>query len=125
VNTLDLARTAYAAPGTPARTARGAEYEIIAQITRCLRAADRRRKEAFPAFAEALHDNVRLWTALASDVAEPDNALAPELRARIIYLYEFTLHQSQAALSSDAPVDVLVDINTAVMRGLRGGSEDA
>lgn len=125
MNTLDLARTAYAAPGTPARTPRGAEYEVIAQITRRLRASDRKRTEAFPAFAEALHDNVRLWTALASDVAESDNALSPDLRARIVYLYEFTMHQSDAALSTGAPIDVLIDINTAIMRGLRGGSGDA
>ncbi len=125
MNSLDLAKSAYATQGTAIRTARGAEYEIIAQVTRRLRAADRRRKEAFPAFAEALHDNVRLWTALASDVAEPDNALPAQLRARIVYLYEFTMHQSQAVLSSGASIDVLIDINTAIMRGLRGGSEDA
>lgn len=125
MNTLELAQTAYAAPGIPTRTARGAEYEVIARITRRLRAADKQRREAFPAFAEALHDNVRLWTALASDVAEPGNALPDDLRARIIYLYEFTMHHSQAVLGEGAPVDVLVDINTAVLRGLRGGSEAA
>ncbi|MBI1217224.1 MAG: flagellar biosynthesis regulator FlaF [Rhodobacteraceae bacterium] len=125
MNALDLAKSAYATVGTPLRSARATEYEVIAQITRRLRATERRRKDAFPAFAEALHDNLRLWTTLANDVADPENRLTPALRARIFYLYEFTMRQSRLALGTDAGVEVLVDINTAVMRGLRGGGEDA
>lgn len=125
MNALDLAKTAYATASTPLRTARGMEYEVIAQITRRLRATERRRLEAFPAFAEALHDNLRLWTTLASDVADSDNRLSPTLRARIFYLYEFTMRHSRQALGDGAGVGVLIDINTAVMRGLRGGGEDA
>lgn len=124
MNALDLARAAYARPGTPVRTARAQEYDIIAQVTRRLRAADRSRAEAYPAFAEALHDNMRLWAMLAADVADPDNRLSRELRAGIVYLYEFTLRHSQRVLAENAPVDVLIDLNTSVMRGLRGGGTE-
>lgn len=124
MNALDLARAAYARPGAPVRTARAQEYDIIAQVTRRLRAADRHRAEAFPAFAEALHENLRLWTTLASDVADPDNRLSPELRAGILYLYEFTVNHSRRALATNSGVEALIDVNTAVMRGLRGGGEE-
>ena len=42
------------------------------------------------------------------------------LRARLFYLYEFTAQHSRAVLDDKASVEVLADINMAVMRGLRG-----
>jgi flagellar protein FlaF len=56
---------------------------------------------------------------LAADVAEPDNGLPQELRARIFYLAEFTADHSRKVLRGGETVDALVDINTAMMRGLR------
>lgn len=116
---LDSARTAYAHPQAPMRTARGLEYDLLARTTQRLSAAAARRTEDFPAFASALHDNLRLWSTLAADVAEPGNGLPDDLRARLFYLYEFSQQHSRAVLERDAAIDVLVDINTAVMRGLR------
>ena len=115
-----MAKTAYGGAGTPTRTARGAEYEIVARVTHALKAALLPGTGGFAALAAALHDNQRLWSVLASDVAEPSNSLPAPLRARIFYLAEFTRMQTRKILSGDATADVLVDINTAVMRGLRG-----
>ena len=42
------------------------------------------------------------------------------LRARLFWLYEFTASHSRAVLEGKAEATVLVEINTAVMRGLRG-----
>lgn len=120
---LDLARTAYSGLAAPVRTARSVEYDLIARITRRLRAAARLRDGDFPEFAAALHENVKLWTLLAQDVASADNALPDDLKARLIYLYEFTMHHSRQSLAEGADIDVLIDINTAVLRGLREGSE--
>jgi flagellar protein FlaF len=107
-------------PGTPARTPRDIEYDIFARVTHRLKAlpgaAEGRRAD----LAAALHANRQLWTALAADVASPGNALAPELRARLFYLYEFTERHSRKVLAGEATVEVLIDINTSVMRGLRG-----
>jgi flagellar protein FlaF len=113
-----MARTAYATPGTPARSLRGIEYDLFARVTHRLKATLGRRDLA--ALAAALHDNHQLWTVLAADVAEPGNALPPALRARLFYLYEFTDQHSRKVLAGDASAEVLVDINTAIMRGLRG-----
>ena len=117
---LDLARTAYAMPGTPARTLRGIEYDVFARVTHRLKTSQTGGREDFPALASALHDNRQLWTVLAADVAEPGNALPAPLRAQLFYLYEFTDQHSRKILAGAGSVDVLIDINTAVMRGLRG-----
>ena len=68
-----------------------------------------------------MNDNLRMWTTLASDVAESTNGLPAPLRAQLFYLYEFTAEHSRAILDNRGSVEVLLDINTAVMRGLRGG----
>ena len=115
----NMARTAYATPGTPARSLRGIEYDLFARVTHRLKATLGRHDIA--TLAAALHDNRQLWTVLAADVAEPGNALPPTLRARLFYLYEFTDQHSRKVLAGNASAEVLVDINTAIMRGLRGG----
>jgi flagellar protein FlaF len=73
----------------------------------------------FPKLAEALHENRVLWTALASDVAGEANQLPAELRARIFYLAEFTLLHTSKVLAKQASAVPLLDINAAILRGLR------
>ena len=119
MNTSLLARSAYASSANPTRTSRGTEYEAFASITARLKVAESRGRSGFGLLAEALHDNRRLWAILAADVAEAGNGLAPALRAQIFYLAEFTLQHSPKVLSGRASADVLVEINAAVMRGLR------
>jgi flagellar protein FlaF len=119
VNALDMARTAYASPGTPARTLRGIEYDLFARVTHRLKASQARGGRDFALLAQALHENRQLWAALASDVAEPGNQLPPTLRGQLFYLYEFTELHSARVLEGVASAEVLIDINTAVMRGLR------
>ena len=119
MNTLDLARTAYAAATRPIRTDRANEYDAFAAITARLRAAIRSGTPDFPTLAAALHENRRLWTLLAVNVAQGDNALQEDLRGRIFYLAEFTIQHTTKVLAGKAAADVLVDINAAVMSGLR------
>lgn len=114
-----LAQTAYAANKTPIRTARGTEYDAFAQITHRLRTAEARGRSGFSDLASALHANRRLWTMLAADVAEDGNALPQNLRAQIFYLAEFTTQHSRKVLRGDDTAGALIDINTAIMRGLR------
>ena len=115
----DIARHAYASPAAPVRTARATEYDLFARVTGRLKAGATNPDAAFPELVRALHDNRRLWLALAADAAEPGNQLPTELRARIVYLAEFTQVHSRKILSGEATPDALVEINTAIMRGLR------
>jgi len=125
VNATTLAKTAYSAPGQPTRTARGNEYELFARITHRLKAAMALGEAGFSTLARALHENRRLWTTLAADVADPGNQLPAPLRARIFYLAEFTSQHTRKVLAGSSGAEVLVDINTAIMRGLRQGGEAA
>ncbi len=111
---------AYARQEAPTRSFRSIEYDLLAQVTRRLRSAWANRDTDFSGLARALADNQQLWSTLAADVALPGNNLPAALRARLFYLYEFTAHHSRLALDGRANVEVLADINTAVMRGLRG-----
>ncbi|MBA3910423.1 MAG: flagellar biosynthesis regulator FlhF [Rhodobacter sp.] len=111
---------AYVRRETPARSLRSVEYELIAQITQRLRTTWANRATDFPALVAALTANQQLWSTLAGDVATPGNGLPATLRARLFYLYEFTTQHSRAVLDDKASIEVLTDINTSIMRGLRG-----
>jgi len=119
LNAFHQATTAYAA-AAPIRTSQASEYEVFARITRRLRHAAEAGRHGFAALAAALHDNRRLWTILAAEVANDGNALPRELRAQIFYLAEFTARHTARVLSREAGPEVLIEINTAIMRGLRG-----
>ena len=114
-----MARTAYGS-SQQVRTARGAEYDTFARITSALKAAITSAEKNFAGLVAALHDNRRLWTIIAADVAEKDNGLPQALRAQIFYLAEFTMVHTSRVLGGNGSADVLVEVNTAVMRGLRG-----
>jgi flagellar protein FlaF len=117
---MQAATLAYQRPDAPVRTARKVEYDLLARTTQRLSATWARRADNYPAFVEALGDNTRLWSAFAVDVANPSNGLPSALRTQLFYLYQFTTEHSRAVLENGSSVEVLVDINTAVMRGLRG-----
>lgn len=125
MNALQMAKTAYASNKAPIRTPRGTEYETFARVTHQLKSAAALGTSGFIRLAEAVHTNRKLWTMLAADVAEPSNGLPEALRARIFYLAEFTTQHSRKVLRGDDTVDILIDINTAIMRGLRNTAEAA
>lgn len=117
MNAVALAKTAYdSSARAPLRTSHGTEYEAFAKVTHNLGQASRSN---FAELAHALHENRRLWTMLAADVADNENGLPNDLRARVFYLAEFTADHSRKVLSDGETADVLVEINTAIMRGLR------
>lgn len=113
------ARAAYARPEAPHRDYRALEYDLLARATKAL-SVSRGQDVDYAKLLTALDENQRLWSTLAADVAEPENGLPQKLRAQLFYLYEFTTHHSRAVLETGASAQVLADINTAVMRGLRG-----
>ena len=61
-----------------------------------------------------------LWTLLGTSVASEDNELPKELRAQLLSLAEFSISHTGKVLNGSASADVLVEINTSMMKGLRG-----
>ena len=125
MNTLQKAQQAYGAADSAIRSDRSLEHAALAKASRDLKAAYDARPFQFPALAEALHANSRLWTLLAVNVADPENRLSPDIRARLFYLAEFTLHHSRAVLNGTETIEPLLEVNTTIMRGLRPAKEAA
>lgn len=116
MNAILKAQNAYA-PVVPAiLTPRAIEVRIMTGITARLS----RHTDSFPALAQAIHDNRCMWIALAVDVADSDNGLPAPLRAQIFYLAEFVNQHSARVLRGDADATALIDVNTSIIRGLRG-----
>ena len=114
----NMAKTAYNMNVREIRSDRANEYEAISRVTARLKRADTVANLPYTDLVSAMHDNRRLWTALAQDVAGENNGLPKELRAKLIYLYEFISVHTSRVLAGKAKVGPLIDINLAVMRGL-------
>lgn len=122
MNALDMARTAYgSAAAAPVRTPRSSEFDALARISHRLRRALMAGRSDYPALVAALHENRRIWTLFATSVAQNDNGLPPELRARIFYLAEFTDFMTKKVMRGEDDGVVLIEINAAVLRGLGHG----
>ncbi|MDW3180423.1 flagellar biosynthesis regulator FlaF [Roseobacter sp.] len=117
MNAYAQAQSAYAPAAAPTRTARSAEYEVIARISHRLKKAI--KSNDFPALAEALYENNKLWTALAVDVMDENNLLPDQLRAQIVYLADFTRLHTQKVLRKQETAVPLLEINAMILGGLK------
>ncbi|ADO43486.1 flagellar biosynthesis regulator FlaF [Ketogulonicigenium vulgare] len=115
MNAIEMARSFYGNALLGLRDTRSTEQAIFSRITAALIAAEGAN---FPTKVKALHDNRRLWTWLAADVASAQNQLPADLRARLFYLAEFTLDHSSKVLREGADLAPLIDINRAMLLGL-------
>lgn len=117
MNSYAMAQRAYAPTTAPTRSNRSIEYDVIARITYRMKKAV--TQGDFPQLLEALHENRKLWRTLAIDVADPDNGLPDDLRARIFYLAEFTDHHTHLVVRKQESAVPLLEVNTAILRGLK------
>jgi flagellar protein FlaF len=119
------AQGAYA-PASPAtHTQRDVEYHAFAHVTGLLSTA-RDMADGLPKtrhLAEAMHENVRLWSALGADVASDGNQLPKPLRVQLFGLANFARTHMTRVLAGAETVDALIDVNLAIMKGLRGEIE--
>lgn len=117
---------AYKTAATRAETPRELEYRLFGQVTRALMHASTLDKSDISGRIDALDWNRRLWTTLATDCADPDNAMAPSLRAQIISISLFVgRHSSVIMRGEDNDFETLIDINRMVMQGLAGPGPSA
>lgn len=70
--------------------------------------------------AVALSENLKLWDVLTVDLVHPDNQLDDTLVAQLIELGRFVRFHTHGLYAGTGTVDVLVDINIAVLQGLLG-----
>ena len=119
MNATQRAYSAYGDAKTPQKTPSQIEYQAFAKITQDLSGAAKSAEAEFPRLAAALHENLRLWTFVATGVVADENELPKQLRAQLFYLAEFTRVHTSKVLKGEAEAEALIDINTAVMKGLR------
>lgn len=122
MNVSEQARRAYAPTHVPIHTPRSVEAKLLSQVTSRLQQSLAPNAK-YTDLVNAIHHNREMWTTLASDVASDDNGLPNALRAQIFYLAEFTDHHSSLVLRGNADASALIDINTAILRGLTGKGE--
>lgn len=118
MNLVERAREGYGQSAPTIRSHRASEYEAIARVSHKLRSAALNRKNDYPAFVAAIHDNRRLWSILAADIARDGNPLPAALRSRLFWLAEFTEAESRRLLRNEGDVGILIEINACILQGL-------
>jgi len=67
---------------------------------------------------EAVYQNTRLWLTLLEDLNNPGNRLAPDLKGRLASLAATSVRHGRNVVTGKATLNLLVDINRAIMAGL-------
>lgn len=98
------------------------EARLLAEITAGLVRAQRAGKPGFQDLVAILHRNRTLWEALVADLALDSNALPTPLKAQLIQLGHFVRAFTARILRGEDDVQTLIDVNSAILEGLRGTS---
>jgi flagellar biosynthesis activator protein FlaF len=114
---------AYQRAAQQAEPPRDAEYRLFGQVTRALIEAQSLPEDDIAGRMDALDWNRRLWSALASDCASPENTMPKEARAQIISLSLWVNRHTSAIMRREEEIQDLIDINRIVMQGLSGRPE--
>ena len=75
--------------------------------------------------SQALDKNRRVWSILASAMTEEDCPQPPEVRINILNLASFIFKRTVEVIARPAPekLDILININMNIARGLSGKAE--
>lgn len=93
---------------------------MIIDVTRDLQRLRDDANASFNDIVTAVHKNEKLWITIGALVAGDANALPQSLRANLLYIAKFVFHHSNNVLRKSGGLDVLVDLNVSVLRGLKG-----
>ncbi len=109
---------AYKTAAQRSESPRDAEYRLFGQVTMALIEASELDKTELSKRMEALHWNRQLWSVLATECADPENALPEALRAQIISLSMFVNRHTSAIMRGDETFKELIEVNRTIMQGL-------
>ncbi|MTH76107.1 hypothetical protein GL286_00015 [Paracoccus aestuariivivens] len=94
------------------------EYDAFSLVTRELVKSPRECADIRT--ISAISRNNELWTFLGAALADPSNQLRDDLKSGLMSLSAFVLRHGHNVLVGRGNTNVLIDINMAIMRGLRG-----
>lgn len=109
---------AYQRASAQAENPRDLEYRVFVAVTAGLIKAKGQGRDQLVEIAAALHKNRELWSLLAQDCANPENALPKPVRAQIISLSMWVSRHTSAVLQAGEDIEPLIDVNRSVMQGL-------
>ena len=102
---------------------------VTAALEHCARDAAERaadatqRIERHVRLCDAVYQNSRLWITILDDLISPDNRLPQDLRQRLASLGATSMTHGRKVLAGQATVQLLVDINRAIIVGLSQARE--
>lgn len=110
--------SAYGKANQTTRTPRSNERDIIALVTRRLKAAAATQEDQI-LVSRSISDNLTLWSVLVSDVMMPENGLPEDLKAQIASVGMAVIRECRK-LNSGQPVNLqaLITINESIIEGL-------
>jgi flagellar protein FlaF len=109
---------AYKQASVRAENPRDIEYRLFGEVTRALMVAAKTSADDLATRIDALDWNRRMWSALAVDCGQPENALPAALRAQIISLSMWVSRYSSEVMRGEQEFDALIDVNRIMMQGL-------
>jgi len=96
---------------------RDLEIRAISHITRQLVEADQPQSDPIDRI-KALNGNMRLWSLLTQDLANPGNQLPDTIKANYIALGRFVIRASLSSLVKRDSLKTLIQINMDVLEAL-------
>jgi len=97
------------------------EYRVLARATALLESAS--LPDAGPAdLPNAIHENRMVWTAFVADLAAPENGWEVAMKGRLLSLARWIFAESDRVIRENKPLQALIDVNRAVMAGLKPGT---
>ncbi|MBM3570446.1 MAG: flagellar biosynthesis regulator FlaF [Alphaproteobacteria bacterium] len=106
----------YAATQTATENPRDTEYRLFARVTNALL---NNQDANTTGYIQAIDWNRRLWLTLQADLASEENKLPKELKAQLISLLIWVDKHSRKAMRGEETVAPLIEVNRAIMEGLR------
>lgn len=103
---------------------------VTAALEQCARDAAKGREsdptqrvERHVRLCDAVYQNSRLWITVLDDLVSPDNRLPQDLKQRLASLGATSVTHGRKVLANQATVQLLIDINRAIIVGLSQARE--
>lgn len=94
------------------------EFALFQQITDALERVLDPDTRSPSLWADALSRNQQLWTIIATDLLQPENALPDDLKRSLLFLSEFVRQSTMKILGGAEGISDLIEVNRTVMAGL-------
>ena len=112
------AKNLYGNPARATMSDRSNEADLFRQSIAELRQVANAEKTLTGENAEKLSRNLNLWDTLCVDLLSPGNDLPDEIKNSLVDLGKFVRQQTLGIYAGRGNVDVLIDINMAILGGL-------